>query len=291
MNKFTKKKNHNIIVVVAHPHDFTHCAGTCGIHAKRGDHITVVVMSDGATVHNEKYHDELLKPEAERDPGIINQTRDESAKIKRTELIRGCKIFGVTDVRFLTADPNFRAHREERTIRELADIILEVRPDIGITHNMYLNGYLGTHGLASWLPDDHCETARAFYEAINLSAQADYQSSCVPHDLREIFYMGIFGSEQNIDFYVDISDWYQQRVELEEAFVSQGHDHNFAERRMVTDIGHQGWRARTHYAEGFVRADFKIVDSLDICDERIRRDEIPHLERMKEWVPENSTKQ
>ena len=102
--------------------------------------------------------------------------------------------------------------------------------------------------------------------------------------------MGAFGSEQNINFYVDISDWYQQRVDIEEIFASQGHDRVFAERRMITDIGHQGWRARTYYAEGFVRADFKIVDSLDICDERIRRAETPHLELMAEWAPDYNPK-
>ena len=31
-----------ILVVKAHPHDFTHCAGTLGIHAARGDAVTVV---------------------------------------------------------------------------------------------------------------------------------------------------------------------------------------------------------------------------------------------------------
>lgn len=29
-----------LMVVVAHPHDFTHCAGTCGIHASRGDAVS-----------------------------------------------------------------------------------------------------------------------------------------------------------------------------------------------------------------------------------------------------------
>ena len=31
-----------LMVVVAHTHDFTHCAGTCGIHSSLGDAVTVV---------------------------------------------------------------------------------------------------------------------------------------------------------------------------------------------------------------------------------------------------------
>lgn len=39
MSDSTKLEQIRLLVVVAHPHDFTHCAGTCGIHVKRGDHI------------------------------------------------------------------------------------------------------------------------------------------------------------------------------------------------------------------------------------------------------------
>ncbi len=30
-------------------------------------------MTSGAQTHNERLHDELLKPEAERDPAVLNQ--------------------------------------------------------------------------------------------------------------------------------------------------------------------------------------------------------------------------
>ena len=35
-----------LMVVVAHPHDFTHCAGTCGIHASRGDAVSQNLFDD-----------------------------------------------------------------------------------------------------------------------------------------------------------------------------------------------------------------------------------------------------
>ena len=91
------------LVVKAHPHDFTHCAGTCGVHAAQGDSITVVSMTNGVGTHNERLHDELLKPESEQDPEIINQSADDYARIKEIEFRKVCALFGVTDVRILNS--------------------------------------------------------------------------------------------------------------------------------------------------------------------------------------------
>ena len=65
--------------VVAHPHDFTHFAGTLGIHTAIGDSATVVAMTAGVRTHNEKLSTELMKPVAEQDPEIINQSEDDRA--------------------------------------------------------------------------------------------------------------------------------------------------------------------------------------------------------------------
>ena len=74
MSDEAKRDPLRFLVVVAHPHDFTHCAGTCGIHVLMGDSVTVVTMTDGGRKHNEAYLDEMSKPEAKRDPAIANQT-------------------------------------------------------------------------------------------------------------------------------------------------------------------------------------------------------------------------
>ena len=34
----------HVLVVVAHPHDFMHCSGTCGIHTSIGDTVTIVSL-------------------------------------------------------------------------------------------------------------------------------------------------------------------------------------------------------------------------------------------------------
>ena len=37
-----------ILVAKAHPHDFTHCAGSLGVHTSSGDEVTVVSLTNGA---------------------------------------------------------------------------------------------------------------------------------------------------------------------------------------------------------------------------------------------------
>lgn len=71
-----------IMVVVAHPHDFTHCAGTCGIHTSQGDKVTVVTLTRGATKHNERLYDEMIKPPEEQNSQILLETREEYAQKK-----------------------------------------------------------------------------------------------------------------------------------------------------------------------------------------------------------------
>ena len=75
-------QNLRILSVNAHPHDFTHYAGTLGIHAAAGDEVTVVSVTTGEATHNEALHDELMKPEAERDPAIINQAAGDYSAVK-----------------------------------------------------------------------------------------------------------------------------------------------------------------------------------------------------------------
>ena len=122
-----------MLVVSAHPHDFTHCAGTCGIHTARGDLVTVVSVTSGAYTHNEELHDELMKPEAERDPAIINRTPEDYAAGKETELRQACAIFGITDVRILGFPQPFRLEHYPESIEALRDVILDVRPHVLIT--------------------------------------------------------------------------------------------------------------------------------------------------------------
>ena len=266
-----------ILVVMAHPHDFTHCAGTCGIHRSRGDSVTAVSMTNGASTHNERLHDELLKPEEERDPKVLGQTAEEYAEEKAGEFHKVCALFGVEDVRiFRFPDKPFRKTPE--AVKAVRDIIYDVRPHVLITQSPYLSG---RHGMASGAPNDHSETASAVTEAQALAATPDYEVRQRPHTIAATYYPGVYFMQDEIDFYVEISAWKEQRIQAEILFSSQGHTEAFARKRVEISAGHMGWYSGTEYAEGFVRAAPELLPEIRVPEAALRRAAEPRQDHLK----------
>lgn len=273
-------ENLQFLVVVAHPHDFTHCAATCGIHAENGDTVSVVAVTDGSYTHNEELHDELMKPPEERDEAVISQSRDQYAEEKAAEFERACDLFGVQDTKVLGYPQPFRVDVTRSVVEDLTNILLEVRPDVVITHRP---NHPDPKGRASMEPNDHVEAAKAISEAKILAATPDYDSDTPPHTVATTYYMGgghfWFGPDE-IDVYVDISDWGAERKQAEAIFETQGHTEAFAERRIEVTSGHVGWSARTQFAEGFVRAESAVASQLTPTELELSRAREPKAK----WV-------
>jgi LmbE family N-acetylglucosaminyl deacetylase len=272
-----EKQSLRFLVVKAHPHDFTHCAGTCGIHAAQGDAVTVVSMTNGVGTHNERLYDELLKPEAEQDASIINQTSEEYAQLKEKEFREVCALFGVTDVRIL-AFPDKPFHKTPEAVEALRQIIYDVRPHVLITQRPYLSGH---HGMASGAHNDHDETAFAILEAQGLAGTPSYGSRQRPHTIAATYYPGVYFMPDEIDFYVDISEWKDQRVQAEILFSSQGHTEAFARKRIEINAGHMGWAAGREYAEGFVRARPEVMPRIIVPESALERASEPRQNHLK----------
>ena len=151
------------LVVMAHPHDFTHVAGTCGVHTGMGDDVTWVSMTSGRMTHNERLADELMKPESEQDPAIVNQSAESYAAEKAAELRQVGALFGVTDVRVLQfTDKPFVVERQPDSIEVMRELILETRPHVVLTQSPFVDRH---HGMASATKNDHTETGMAVMEA------------------------------------------------------------------------------------------------------------------------------
>ena len=269
----------HILVVAAHPHDFTHCAGTCGIHVKRGDRVTVVCVSDGRTTHNERLHDEMMKPTEERDPAIINQPPDEYVRIKADEFRAVCALFGVTDVRiFPYPDHPFSLAKYPQAAEQLRDVIYEIRPQVLIAHRPYLGG---PHGLPSAVENDHIEATLVAHEAARLANKPDVESGQRPHSIAATYHMGIYFMPDEIDFYVDITEWYEQRVQAEILFASQSHTPAYARKRIEIGAGVMGWSCGVGYAEGYVRAMPELLPRIIVPEIALRRAVEPRVNRMK----------
>lgn len=258
------------LVVKAHPHDFTHCAGTLGIHTSLGDSVTLVTVTAGAYVHNEELATELKKPKEKRDPRIINRPVGQYAELKAGELREAAGLFGITDVRILDGREPFRADENPKVIERLTETILEVRPHVLITQTTYLQGS-GPHGLISgYQGDDHLQTAFAIQEAQYRAKTVRPGAEHAPHTIAATYYPGVYFNREDWDFIVDISDWYEQRVQAEVLFKSQGHTEPFARKRIELACGGAGWSGGTAYAEGFVRSTAELQPRIIVGEYTLR---------------------
>lgn len=272
-----------ILAVMAHPHDLTHCMGTCGIHAAEGDAVSMASLTNGATKHNEALYDELMKPKEEQDPGIVNMDARDYVRQKEQELRRACGHFGIGDVRIYAFPEPFRLAKSPEAVDAMRDLILDTRPDILITQSPYLDGNLqGRHGMATGAPNDHTQAAFAVLEGVNLAQIPDAATKRRPHRIAAVLYSGVYFMPDEVDFYVDISGWAEKRVLAEAEFLSQGHTPDFAKRRVELDTGRQGWmpQTRTAHAEGFVRAYRELLPRLSVSPLDLRG----AREAKREWI-------
>ena len=272
--------SHNLRIfgVNEHPHDFTHYAGTLGIHSSMGDEVTIVSVTSGASTHNEKLRDESRKPPEERDQDLINDSTDKYAAQKKAEFLGAASLFGISDVRMLSyPDKPFNIERYPEAIEELRDILLEIRPHLMITQSPFTTG---RHGMAFSLRDDHTEVANASLEAMQRAAIPRPGDDRPQHRIASVMYPGIYFDRSQIDFVVEISeDWYEKRVEAEAMYESQGHTVAYARRRIGTTVGHTGLGARTPYGEAFVRHTPELVSHIIIPEPVLQLAEDPTRHR------------
>lgn len=257
------------LVVMAHPHDFTHVAGTCGVHTGMGDEVTWVSMTSGRMTHNERLADELQKLPSEQDPAIVNQSAESYAAEKAAELREVAELFGVTDVRVLQfTDKPFVVERQPDSIEVMRELILEVRPHVVLTQSPFAER---RHGMASATKNDHTETGMAVMEAKLLAQLPRYGQHVPPYTVPATFFPGIYFPHQYWDFAVDVTDQIKARKKAEALYKSQGHDDEYAARRVEVTVGHQGLRSGVPYAEGFVQESAQTVSHIQLSEHTLRK--------------------
>ena len=260
-----------ILSVNAHPHDFTHHAGTLGVHVADGDTATVLAMTGGASTHNQKLAEEMAKPLEDRNQDLIERINREYADQKAGELRAACGMFGITDVRILPyPDKLFTLEKNPGAVDALRDVILEVRPNIMITQSPYLTGRRG-HKLGA--RDDHSETGFASIEARVLAGIPRYEDTRPTHKIAATFFPGVYFERDEWDFVVDITDFFEKRVQAEATYVSQGHTPEWARKRMEVTLGNAGWYSGTQYAEGFVQEKPFLVPKINLPESVLREAE------------------
>ena len=248
-----------ILGVFAHPHDFIHCGGTCAHHIQDGDSVTIVSMTDGGNTHYEELFLEMQKPPHEQDKAVINRPREDYIAQKADEFKKAAACFGITDVRILPyKDRPLR--RTDEMVERMADLICEVRPDILITQCPASI----TIDRISTVPNDHFMVTEILAEASTTAMIGHPGKDRIPHRIPQTFYLGVSRSFDDLDFYVDVSDQFENRVNAEMCYVSQGHTPEYARIRVMKSLGNSGWYAGVAYAEPFVRGSLKLFTRLPI---------------------------
>ncbi len=268
-------KQLTILAVVAHPHDITHMCGTLAHHVQDGDRVTVVTMTGGTHAHNQKLIDEMRKPAEQRNLAILQESEEAYGNRKAGEFRRVCALFGISDARLLSyADYPWRL--SEDMYQAVAEIILEVRPDIILTHAPRQTNERGW--IAYTRHASHADCGIIVGEASGLAAQPDVKSGRQSHPHPTVFYMGVDFPLEQSELFVDISDQAENRIKAEILFTSQDHTPEFANKRINIGAGFMGWMSGTSYAEGWVRARPQLARRLDLTDEEIARRDLPSVE-------------
>ena len=267
-----------ILVIAAHPHDFTHVSGTCGKHTDRGDQVTVLSVTGGLKVHNEPLERELRKPKDQQDLSIINEGTAAYGERKLHELHDVCGVFGITDVRVLSfADCPLDPSRE--LDQAIMETILDVRPHVLITH---APGSVASRGRVSQGADDHRVTGIAAERAAGLAGNPNAETRIRPHRITKTFFMGVDWPYSDWDLVIDITDQAIRRVKAEAMFVTQGHTPGFAVKRIQIGSGVAGWSGGFAYGEAFLTAARQLDDHLPVSDLEMRQAEKSSMERLEQ---------
>ena len=268
-----------LLGVFAHPHDFIHCGCTCAHHLQDGDSVTIVIMTDGANTHFEELFVELQKPAEQRDPAVIERSSEDYASQKADELTRAAACFGITDVRVL-GYPDRPLRRSDEMVERVADLICEVRPDLLITQcpSSVTVDRLSTE------PNDHFKVTEVLAEAQTIAGFGHPGKDRIPHRIPQVFYLGVSRSFDEIDFYVDVSDQFENRVKAESCFITQGHTEEYARVRVMKGLGHYGWYAGVAFAEPFVRGSLKVYTRLPVTRHELQHARSGGLEEIKRQI-------
>lgn len=227
----------NVLVVSAHGADYcTRAGGAIAKYVKAGYDVHVIALTYGARGESGGYW--------QQNPG---GTEEECARVRDRESKAAAAFLGAT-IEFW----NLRDYPLEITaehIRTLTRKVLDIRPEVILTH---------------WIKDptnqDHAAAANAIVRAVDSAAQLGAFPNTPAHYFPNIycFESTVPYSEFNDfcpDFYLDITDVYETKMEAIKRFECQPFLGDFYSHFAI----HRGFQAtswckrKIQYAEGFKR--------------------------------------
>ena len=290
--KYMKKLK--LLVIAAHPADmFDHCGGTLLHHTRRGDEVVAVSMTHGLRIHDIIVSEQFRFQNEKLDDDKLNELIKERTLEKNKEVIEACKLFGVTDVRFLNYNDDILLVTEDK-IRAVARVIRDVKPDIIITHYPLTELY----GCES----SHGNVGKIVLNAFGYAGTVDFSDENTSHRTAQMFFMtpiDATGIKYNVlsgltpcycDFYVRITDVIEEKVKALDKMRSQQYGGIYAKKTTETWNGVQGTVISEAYAEGFIRFYPEYDDYLTVGKYRLDRqneEEIKTRKRFSQMITPN----
>jgi LmbE family N-acetylglucosaminyl deacetylase len=219
-----------VLAIGAHPDDLEIlCGGTLARFVRRGDAVTMLVMSDGSAGHAQIPAAEL-------------------AALREREARAAAAVIGAELV-WLGLPDEF-VFNDEPTRRRLLDAIRAARPDLILTH-----APMDYH-------PDHVATHRAVFDASFIMGLPNVQTPSPPHPgVAPLYYFDTLAGQGFLPTeYVDITDTFAVKQEMLQQHASQvewlqHHDGIDIVAFMETVARFRGLQCGVPYAEGFRHAD------------------------------------
>lgn len=252
----------SILSIGGHPKDVVlYAGGTMALHVGRGDEVVALTPTYGVS-HHEKAVAAVKRGE-QVDIEAIEQER-------MRELTEACAELGVTDVRCLGYDDDVPMV-ERQTVEDIADVIVDVRPDFVITHHP--NDSVVMHGVTGQMTLIALETARTIRE-----------SGKMPHSVRQVFFHTQIGRTNVIEqdnpripsVVIDITPTVRKKAAAMNRFESQHYGPDSPLQRKlgeVLDGSIYGIHRRVPYAETFLPLDANVYRSLPFSEYEFELDE------------------
>jgi len=264
-----------VLLIGAHPADCLEKAGgTLAHHAQRGDEVTVLIVTLGAWSHDWRLMDENDERNLEGRQAQIAK----AMQAKLEEARRGLSILGIDDVRTLGLDDSKEVLTQE-TVDRIAEVILEVKPDVVITEHPYDLGGFNQHATVGGATIYACKRARSLPQS----------GTDTRHHVASIYFMSPIGRLGHamgrgssfiaqVDVYIDITDMIEKKVQALDCLGSQYMRGDYARKMVEIKAGAAGFAACVPYAESFQRYSPWVSYTLPISDFELHSARQPYEE-------------
>ena len=248
-----------LVSIGAHPADvFDQSGGTLAHHAARGDYVACISLTHGARIHDAVISDSMYHRKEVPEATALEQMIGDRSDVKSQEIRAACKILGVEDVYFMGVDDGILLV-ERDTIRRLASLLRQLRPDIVLTHYpLEGDGQVRSHAVAGQIA----------LHALQYAASVDPGDRRPPHRAAQVFFFGqgaaavraglwdARGGYTN-DVFVDITDVIDRKFAAMECLASQGYAGAYNRKRTENNDG-AFTGGTVAYGEGFIRMNAEV---------------------------------